>query len=585
NPDPQASYQERHRLFQLPASTWLDYRQEVISAGGGVYSRTAKAISLSPEVRQRLAIQEGQLSGEALVRAVLKAPVDLLYNGGIGTYIKSSSESHAMVGDKANDAVRVDAAEVGAKVIAEGGNLGITRLGRLELARPRGGLPPVRLNSDAVDNSGGVDLSDHEVNLKILFHWLQQQGLLNEETRDHLMVALAPEVVKSVLADNHAQHLAISRDVPRSQSQGELYLELLDYLVEHAGLDPQVEAIPARDELQRLLQAGEGWPRPLLAILLGYAKIHVKGQVLASSLPDVPFSAPFLRDYFPPSLMDRFAEQVAGHFLRREIIAAAITNHMINHTGLGLLFGALLHHAQQGVSQWVQGWLLSDYLLDGATYRQEPVQGRLEEAVMALAGNLSHHPWLVLDESQLEPWRQTIRTMLPCLWEMLPQLVGPEKYAFLLEEQQQLVARGVKAEMASRLCLLPSLGMVPDLMAMASQGGPSLLHLVAIQWQLEDHFGLDWLEERLPKVRNRDKWGLLTVAHTRRQLQQCRWRLVERVALSYPDKEPALACLAFIQSLGQENEDYLTLLTQARRQEHLDLLPLTVLVAELREMV
>ena len=338
-PDPAASFAERDRLFRLPRSSWRDYNASLISKGGGIFDRGAKSIAITPEMRGPLGLDASApaaMSGEELIRAILRAPVDLLYNGGIGTYVKASTEEHQDVGDRANDRVRVDAKEVRAKVVSEGGNLGFTQKARLELARQG-----VQLNTDAIDNSGGVDMSDHEVNIKILMSILLKAGALkNVEARNKLLAEMTEEVADLCLADNDAQALAVTLDALRSKGALDQHLDCIDDLVASQFLSPQDDSVPPRDVLRRDF-AEAGLPRPLLSVLLSETKRFLFEAVLPTSFPDSPEGAALLASYFPQRLQKEYAQHFAAHPLKREIVGTVAVNHIVNTAGIAFVNRAM----------------------------------------------------------------------------------------------------------------------------------------------------------------------------------------------------------------------------------------------------
>ncbi|MGH8805726.1 MAG: NAD-glutamate dehydrogenase domain-containing protein, partial [Polaromonas sp.] len=327
-PDAEASFAERERLFQLPRSSWADYNAQLISEGGGIWPRTAKAIVLPAQARSALGIEAEQLTPNELMRAILLAPADLFYNGGIGTYIKSSAETHADVGDKANDTIRVNGAELRCKVVAEGGNLGCTQRGRIEYAL-RGGL----INTDAIDNSAGVDCSDHEVNIKILLNSVVGEGELTGKQRDKLLAEMTEDVGRLVLRDNYFQNQVLG--VTRARGM-ELLDEQARYLRHLGGagrLNRKIEFLPSDEVIAERRQAGSGLTTPELAVLLAYNKMELYDLVLASDVPEDPFIATALQRYFPQPLRERFPAQLLRHPLRREIIATHVVNSMVNRVG------------------------------------------------------------------------------------------------------------------------------------------------------------------------------------------------------------------------------------------------------------
>jgi glutamate dehydrogenase len=331
DPDPERSFAERERLFRLPGSSWNDYDRSVISRGGGVFPREAKEIPLSPELQKRFGLTVPALSGEEMIRAILTLDVDLLWNGGIGTYIKASTEDHREVGDRTNDPVRVDARDVRARVIAEGGNLGVTMAGRIEYAA-RGG----RVNLDAIDNSGGVDLSDHEVNLKILVEPSCRAGRLSYAERDRLLVEAEQEVIERVLTNNESQSRMLSMEERRSRRDAPRFARAIRFLSRAVPFDVGALHLPDLRTLRARAQNGEGVLRPELAVLAGYGKIYVKRQLLTEGEldPRSPHLWPMLLGYFPRVIAERFRSEVAEHLLAREIGITMLTNRLVDDAGL-----------------------------------------------------------------------------------------------------------------------------------------------------------------------------------------------------------------------------------------------------------
>jgi glutamate dehydrogenase len=325
DPDPDAatSYVERERLFKLPRSSWADYDTTLISAGGGVWSRAEKSIPISPAARAVLGIEAERLAPNELLSAILKAPADLLYNGGIGTYVKAEDESHAEVGDRANDALRIDATQLRCKVLAEGGNLGCTQLGRIEAAR-RG----VRLYTDAIDNSAGVDTSDHEVNIKILLGLAVSDGEMTEKQRNTLLPQMTDDVAALVLADNYGQTQLLSVSRRQALTLLDRQMRFMRFLEKAGRLDRQIEFLPPDDELIERAQQGEGLSSPELAVLLAYSKMWLSDELVASELPEDPWIAGLLPRYFPTLLRERFAGYIPRHPLKREIICTMVLNDM-----------------------------------------------------------------------------------------------------------------------------------------------------------------------------------------------------------------------------------------------------------------
>ena len=333
DPDPETTFAERERLFALPRSTWDDFDRSVLSPGGGIFPRSAKSITLSPEAREALAVETGSLTPSELIAAMLKAPVDLLWNGGIGTYVKSRRESHADVGDRANDVVRVNGDELRCRIVGEGGNLGLTQLGRIEYAAG-GGL----VNTDAIDNSGGVDCSDHEVNIKVLLNDVVSGGDMTEKQRNALLEEMTGEVGELVLRNNYLQTQALGVAASQASSLLEVHSRLIRRLERDGDLDREIEFLPGVEEIAERLAAQGGLHAPELSVLIAYVKIRLFQRLLASTLPDETFVANELRAYFPSALRERYAGLMPAHRLAREIVGTVVANEMVNRCGITFAF-------------------------------------------------------------------------------------------------------------------------------------------------------------------------------------------------------------------------------------------------------
>ena len=326
-PDPAAGWKERKRLFALPRSSWADYDSDLISKGGGIFPRTAKSIQLTAEMKTLLGVTDAALAPTDLIRAVLKAPCELLYFGGIGTYVKAPTESDVDVGDKANDPVRINGAELRAQVVGEGANLGFTQAGRIAYARAGG-----RSDTDAIDNSAGVDCSDHEVNIKILTGALERSGKLTRPARDKLLVKMTGEVASHVLAHNYDQTLALSLQEATAPADLDAHAHFMAELVAEGRLDRKVETLPGPAAIAEIAKNGLGLTRPELAVLLAYGKLELSHEIVASAAPDDPVFVQTLTGYFPTEL-GKYEAEMKRHRLRREIIATVIANDMVNMAG------------------------------------------------------------------------------------------------------------------------------------------------------------------------------------------------------------------------------------------------------------
>ena len=328
DPDPDRGFAERRRLFDQPATSWDDYDREAISEGGGVWPRSAKSIPLSPQARAALAVDDEALAPTEVIRAILRAPVDVLFNGGVGTVVKASSEADADANDRSSDAIRVDAADLRSRVVAEGGNLGFTQRARIEFAAGGG-----RVNADFIDNSAGVDCSDHEVNLKILLGLAVDAGELDREGRDELMREVTDDVAAHVLHDSFLQAQIIAQEVRASDRRMYAYEDLMSALEAEGLLRREVEFLPGSEEMGDRRRSGRGMERPELAVLLAYAKRSLTGALLRSDLVDDPFVAGALERYFPRAVVERFGHLLGAHTLRRELVATLVANHVVDALG------------------------------------------------------------------------------------------------------------------------------------------------------------------------------------------------------------------------------------------------------------
>lgn len=335
DPDAASSFAERKRLFEMPRSSWNDYDRDKISEGGGVWSRSVKSISLNPRIRSALGLDETvqTLAPAELMKAILRAPADLLWNGGIGTYVKAGAESHADVGDKGNDALRVDGDQLRVKVVGEGGNLGLTQLGRVEFARAGG-----RVNTDALDNSAGVDCSDHEVNIKVLLDHLVREGRLDEKQRNELLAEMTDEVADLVLGDNYRQNAVLGVARSHAASLMPVHARQVSALEQHNGLDRELEALPGPKQFKDRDKAGGGLSSPELATLCAHVKLSLKQDVLASDLPEADAFSRRLPEYFPTPLRERYGDAIPAHPLRREVTSTLLVNEVVDGAGLSYAY-------------------------------------------------------------------------------------------------------------------------------------------------------------------------------------------------------------------------------------------------------
>jgi glutamate dehydrogenase len=495
-PDPETSFRERRRLFDLPRSSWQDYDRTLISRGGGVFSRASKEIALSPEARAALGFAAAKATPDEVIKAILKAPVDLLFFGGIGTYVRASSESDDAVGDRGNDAVRVIGAEIRAKVIGEGANLGMTQRGRIEAA-----LRGVRLNTDAIDNSAGVNTSDLEVNIKITLARPMRDGRLSRQARDALLADVTEDVAALVLRNNYLQTLAISLAERRGLEDLGFEQRLMQTLETAGELDRAVEFLPDDMEIAERRRRSQTLTRPELSVLLAYAKLSLNHELVQSSVPDDPYLGRELGRYFPKAIADQFPDALEHHRLRREIIATQLANSMINRGGPSLLVRigdqtgappARIAAAFAAVRDSYGMTALNSEIDALDTKISGKLQLELYQAVEDLL--LDRLVWFLrnVDLAQglaaiVAHYRAGVAAVETALDTALPEAAAAARKG----READLRKQGVPHELARRLAALPALVAAPDIAMVAERTGQDIAEVAAIYFAAAAFFRLD----------------------------------------------------------------------------------------------
>ncbi len=587
NPDPATSFAERKRLFQLPGSSWNDYDRSILSAGGTVVDRAAKSATPSPEVRTALGIPPeapAAMTPAELIRWVVKAPVDLLWNGGIGTYVKSSEETNEDAGDRTNDGLRVDGRDLRTKVVGEGGNLGFTQRGRIEYARSGG-----RINTDFIDNSAGVDTSDHEVNWKILLGLAIARGELTLEDRNRMLEACAPDVVAHVLYDNYLQVQILSQEEEQSTQRIEAYEDLMQQLEAEGELERDVEFLPTTDEMTERRANGAGMTRPELSVLLAYAKRSVFRALLETDLPDSEYLVADLARYFPPAIVDAFGHLLVEHPLRREIIATMASNDVVNSQGITFVSRMV---AEIGVhpGDVVRAFRIARDVT-GAVARWDEIE-KLDGVIDPVVQSdlLSGVDWLVETTSRwylVQAAGQRLADAVDASRDSFAQLasqidqIGPEAWR---EEHEQiaerLIAAGVPEPLARRTAFQGELVHAPDIIAVSHATGRAPLEVARGFFLLGERLQLDWLENQLEALPAGTRWQRWARQSMEDDLFSLRRSLCERaleLAGGAPideaidgflaSHEEAVARLQrFLRSLGIEGVTDLSQLTVALRQ-------------------
>jgi glutamate dehydrogenase len=530
-PDAAKSWKERERLFALPRSSWADYNAKLISKGGGVFPRSQKAIPISAEVRALLGISAETRSPPELMTAILKAQVDLLWFGGIGTYVKAETESSAEVGDRANDAQRVDGRDVRARVIGEGANLGVTQAGRIEYAGHGG-----RLNTDFIDNSAGVDTSDHEVNIKIALGAAIRANRLDLPARDRLLAEMTDEVAELVLANNSAQTLVLSVAESHARQRLDSHVRLMEMLESSGLLDREIEGLPSARDLEERKRLGRGLTRPELAVLLSYTKMELKDALVTSKLVEDPLTGPELYREFPPAMHKRFEAEINGHQLRRQIVGTMLANQLVNRGGLTLghdLAAELGCPLETIAAAFVSARTLFDL---------ESLWKAIDEAKVPAAQALALHAeaadiirMLVGDLARLSgvesPARLSARLApgLTRLLGSLDRLLRPEPRAQVEAVRQRLALAGAPANVIDWIATLHALSGAGGVVALASDLALDEAKTAEAYTRLGEALGIDWAQGATRALSPSDSWERLLAANTARSFETMRLDLVRRL--------------------------------------------------------
>ena len=537
--DPARGFAERERLFALPRSSWADYDPAKISPGGGVFVRTAKSVPLSDEIRRALDIDAEALPPDELVRAILRAPVDLLWNGGIGTYVKATTETNADVGDKNNDAVRIDATELRCRVVGEGGNLGLTQRGRIEFARGGG-----HVNTDAIDNAAGVNCSDNEVNIKILLDRVVRDGDLTGKQRDSLLASMTDDIADQVLADNDGQTRALYVATAQANAMCDVHVRYLETLERTKGLDRALEHLPTSDELRERATTGGGLTMPEFAIVLAYSKIALFGELLDSDVPEDPFFGRELERYFPAVLRSRYADRIREHPLRREIIATRVTNRIVDRAGTTFIF-RLSEETGMGAPEVARAQMAAreifglPTLWDRITKLDDAVSTPVQVGLLLEARRLAERAtrWLLRNLTQPIDIAATIAFFQPAARELtllVPDLVTDDRRRAIERTVDGYLGDGVPDELARALATMPDLVAALDIATVARSTGRPVEAVAEVYFALDEYLKLDWLRGRILDLPRDDRWQALARAALREDLHAVHSTLTAEVVQSSP---------------------------------------------------
>jgi glutamate dehydrogenase len=590
-PDAAVSFKERARMFKLPRSSWEDYDARLISAGGGVYPRTAKSIPLSPQVKQALGIEASvqSMSPAELMSAILRAPVDLLWNGGIGTYVKASRETHADVGDRANNALRVDGRDLRCKVIGEGGNLGLTQLGRIEAAQHG-----VLLNTDFIDNSAGVDTSDHEVNIKILLNAVVQQKKLSFDERNRLLASMTDEVAELVLTDNYRQNQAISVMERMSVARLGSKQHFIRTLEAQGLLDRQIEFLPSDAEFADRKARGQGLTRPELSVLLSYSKLVLFPQLVNSDVPEDPYLSKELVRYFPQPLQAKYAKQMEGHRLKREIIATAVTNSMVNRMGATFVLRmqedtgrtpaeiAKAYTIAREALAARELWSQID-ALDGKV--PEPSQVDALLAIWQLMRALTR--WLLSRPGQIPDIAAAVARYgdgIRAVREALLDAMTRDQRSVFDRRVADWRGKGIPAALAGELAALPLLDSAADIVEIAQARRLAVAEVTRAHFALSGALHLEWLYDQIEALPVESRWQALARGSLRDELGTQQRALVGQI-LAEGGRKPAEAKVAAWLSRDDSSLRFtLAMLAELVSQKALDYPTVSVAVRRLAQL-
>jgi glutamate dehydrogenase len=590
DPDPAQSFRERKRLFGLPRSTWEDYDKSLISKGGGVFSRQAKSIRLSGEVKRMLDVDRATLTPQELIQAALRMQADLIWNGGIGTYIKAADESHAEVGDRANDALRVDADEIRARVIGEGGNLGITQRARIEIALNGG-----RVNSDFIDNAGGVDCSDHEVNIKIFLNIVRKTRRFSERKRNELLASMTDEVTDLVLRNNYIQTQAISVMESQAIDRVSEFAHLITVLERRGGLNRELEYLPTPDEIESRSKAGLGLTRPELSVIQSYAKINLYEILLSSDLVDDPYLQQVLVDYFPQPLHKRYQDLLQQHRLRKEIIATVVTNDLINR--MGPTFAYRMHEETgSGGAEIARAYSMAvgAFQLRNLWSEIEALDNRapasVQYSMMVQISRLLKHAtrWVLSRRSRYPEVAQAVENLGPGIGELVEELHGLLQGDDLLHFDstcEQYTELGVPLNVARRVAGLNFLYAAMDIVEVAAQSGTDVTFVASVYFHLGSGLELDWSRDQIERLRVSGHWQAVARGTLRENLFALQRELAAQVITARNGDDSAQAVVdAWLESHSAEVAHSHQLLSDMASVGDLDFATLSVALQEIRKL-
>ncbi len=602
DPDPEKSYEERKRLFERPRSSWSDYDSQLISEGGGVYERSAKSIEISEQVKKALAIEADELSPNELISAILRAPVELLWNGGIGTYVKASSETHADAGDKTNDALRVNGDELRCAVIGEGGNLGLTQLGRIEYAlsggpegeedEEKGG----RINTDAIDNVAGVNCSDHEVNIKILLGGLVSDGEMTMDQRNDLLVEMTDAVGERVLYGSYTQTQAMSLAMAQAAPMVDVHARLIRHLEQVAALKREIEFLPSDEAIGERKVEHRGLVAPEMAVVMAYCKIHLYAALLESDLPEDPYLHNDLERYFPSPLPERYSERMGGHRLRREIIATVVANQLVDRNGTTFAF-RLEEETGAPPSMLARGYAVAREVFGMRSFWEQvesldnEIEAQIQLEMLIEGRRLVERAtrWLVRANPRgidIEATARRYASGVKLLDGALPEVLDGSDRESFNERVSQLGEAGVPRELTDRVAAMPRMLPVFDIIEVANATGRDPEAVMATYFALGGRIVLTWLRDRIIELPRANRWQALSRAAMRDDLFSLHRDLTQQVLeTGGEDADAKEAIEVWRQRNEVAVERCLAILDDIRASRVYDMTTLPVALREIRNLI
>ncbi|HEX9463195.1 MAG TPA: NAD-glutamate dehydrogenase [Alphaproteobacteria bacterium] len=597
NPDPAAAFAERERLFKLPRSSWADYDAKLISKGGGVFDRKAKSLKLTPEIKKALDISADSVTPADLMKTALKAPIDLLFFGGIGNYVKAAAESHAECGDRANDAVRVNGRDIRARVVGEGANLGVTQRGRIEYAQTGAGGKGGRINTDAIDNSAGVDTSDHEVNIKILLGDVVTRGAMTLKQRDALLASMTDEVAELVLRDNYLQTEALSLAELEGPSGLDRFARLIRSQEKSGRLNRAIEFLPDDEEIAARQTARRALTRPELSVLLAYAKMALYDELLASDLPDDPYLADDLMRYFPRPLRKDYAEAIGRHRLRREIIATVVTNSMVNRAGISFA-NDLRERTGASSAEITRAYTVARQvfglrrLWNGIEALDNKVPAATQYRMLASTTQMVERGtlWFLRYGAESIDIVATIARFEAGVAELLaamPQTLDATRAAETALIQAALVQDGVPTALATTMSALGEMTAALDIVRIAEVVKRPVRDVAKLYFGLGARLGLDWLRTAASRIKIETPWQKRAIEAVFDDLFAQQGEIARRAVNGAVTTEKSAANGAMTSWLEHNQANVAridALLVELRASPAIDLAALTVAGRELRAL-